>query len=100
MNRQNAFSPAWGKAVIRTTTTASSRIEFGKGNKSLWVTNQDATDAIYFRVGDSTVEADVTDVYLAPLGSVAITISQDHDYIACEAVANTPSVHAMPGSGL
>ena len=25
---------------------------FGKGNRSLWVTNQSADDAIYFRVGD------------------------------------------------
>lgn len=98
--RNLAFNPAWGKGVILATSVASGRTEVGKDNFNLVITNQDGTDGMYVRTGDDTVVATTADYYLPPNGQVAINKFRDHTHVAAIAVANTPSLHIIPGTGL
>ena len=99
-NRQNTFGPSWGRGVIRTTTTSSSRIAVGLGARVICVTNQDSTDAVYIRSGDSTVVATSADYPLPKDGQSTLTKNPGDTHVAVIAVAGTPSVHIIPGQGI
>lgn len=100
MNRNNAFYPAWNKAVTLTTAVTTSNTEVGLGNRVIVVTNQDGTDGVYVSAGDSSVTASTADYYLPPNGQVALTKDQRFTHVAAIAVANTPAIHIMPGEGM
>jgi hypothetical protein len=99
-NRQNTFGPSWGNAVINTTSTSSSSDAVGLHARVICVTNQDGTDGVYVRSGDSAVAATTADYYLPPNGSVTLTKDPQDTHVACIAVANTPAVHIIPGQGI
>ena len=99
-NRQNTFGPSWGNAVINTTSTSSSRDAVGLKARVICVTNQDATDGVYVRSGDSSVVATSADYYLPANGSVTLTKDPQDTHVAVIAVANTPAVHIIPGQGI
>ena len=98
-NRQNTFGPSWGNGVIRSTTTASSNIAV-KSSRVICVTNQDSTDAVYIKSGDSTVTATTADYPLPKDGQSTLTRNPADTHVAVIAVANTPNVHIIPGQGV
>jgi hypothetical protein len=100
MNRQNTFGPSWGSAVINTTSTSSSSDAVGLNSRVICVTNQDGTDGVYVRSGDSTVVATSADYYLPANGSVTLTKNPADTHVACISVANTPAVHIIAGQGV
>jgi hypothetical protein len=100
MNRQNAFGPSWGKGVILATSTSTGNTEVGINAFNVVITNQDGTDGMYVACGDSTVTATTADYYLPPNGQVCITKKKEYTHVAAIAVANTPSIHIIPGQGV
>ena len=98
--KARTFSPAWGRGVILATSTTTGNTLVGKGNNVVIVSNQDATDGMYIACGNSSVTATTADYYLQAGASVLVTKNRDDDYVAAIAVANTPSLHIMPGEGI
>lgn len=79
--------------VTRTTSTSSSNVALDSdGVQRVWNSGSTATDFVYIKFGDSTVEAGTSDFPLGAGESVIIDAG-GHTHIACEAAANTPTVY-------
>lgn len=95
-----AFQPAYTQGQTKATSVASGNTKCGEGSKSLVVTNLDATDILYVRVGKgSALVATAADYLILPRSKETISKNQDDDYVAYIAAANTPSVNIIPGEG-
>jgi len=100
MSRLYAFTPGYGHGQVIATSTLSSATPLGVNSRAMVVTNQDATDGVYVETGSSSAVAATTSYYVPPNGQVALTKADTHTHIAAIAVANTPSIHVIPGEGL
>lgn len=103
-----AFQPTYGAGATKATSTTSAAYvldanggNFGGGNKSVRLVNLDATDGVYVRIGSAdTITATTADFYLAPGQQCVLSKSEQDNYIALKASANTPSVNYIVGEGL
>lgn len=102
-----AFQPTYGAGITESATTSSTSYVIdpavkrsGGGNKSLLVTNQGDTNAVYVRVGPGTQTATDADLCLMPGAQFIISKAETDDQIALLAAAATTPVHVIVGEGL
>lgn len=106
MSVLQSFQPRYGVgAVITTSTTSSSTLidnmasQSGGGSKAVVVTNQDATDGVYVKIGVGTQTATTAGYFLPKGAQVCLTKGEYDNHIGLIAVANTPAVHVIVGEG-
>jgi len=71
----------------------------GGGSKSVVVSNRDATNGLFVRVGAGTQTADDTCYYVPPGAQVCLSKAETDDQIALLAAASTVAVHVIAGEG-
>lgn len=106
MSILQSFQPKYGAGITESATTSSasyvidaSATTSGGGSKAVVVTNQGATNGVYFKIGVGTQTATDADYYLAPGAQVCVTKAEYDNHIAFLAAASTTAVHAIPGEG-
>lgn len=106
MSLLKSFQPKYGSGITGTATTSSAQATIdgatktsGGGSKSVAVTNLDATNVLYFRIGTGTLVASSADYPVPPGGQVCVSKAETDDAIAVLAAASTVAYHAIPGEG-
>ena len=106
MTVRASFQPQYGKGITGTATTTSasetldgSTTQSGGGKKSVVVSNYDATNILYVKIGKGTQVATSADYPIFPGSKETLSKAETDDTIGTLAAAATVAWHAIPGEG-
>lgn len=106
MTIRASFQPRYTKGVTGTATTTSvqatlddATTKSGGGSKSVVVSNLDATNILYVRVGSGTFTVTSADYPIFPNSKETLSKAETDDKIGVLAAASTVAYHAIVGEG-
>lgn len=96
----DAFEPAYGNGTTVSPTGSSAYSTLGAGSLNVVLTNLDASEVVYVRVGEGAQTATVADYPVLPNTQVSLSKGKYDDTVAYITGGGTGSLHIIAGRGL